>query len=62
MKVTRSTGATGVGPPEWFTGAVYVDTITTPSGPSRLQASAVHFTPGARTAYLAAQSSASEAM
>jgi quercetin dioxygenase-like cupin family protein len=51
MQVSRNTATTTSGPPEWFTGAVYVDAITTPSGPSRLQASAVHFTPGARTAW-----------
>ena len=51
MQITRNTVATTVGPSEWFTGAVYVDTVATPSGPSRLQASSVHFTPGARTAW-----------
>jgi quercetin dioxygenase-like cupin family protein len=40
-----------VGPIEWFTGAVYVDAIATPSDPSRVQAARVHFTPGARTAW-----------
>ena len=50
MQITRNTIETMVGPSEWFTGAVYVDTVATPSGPSRLQAS-VHFTPGARTAW-----------
>ena len=30
---------------------VYVDAIATPSEPSRLSASSVHFTPGARTAW-----------
>ena len=38
------------GPSEWFTGAVYVDAVATPTGASRAQASSVHFTPGARTA------------
>ena len=42
---------TTAGPSEWFTGAVYIDAITTPSGHSRLLASSVHFTPGARTAW-----------
>jgi quercetin dioxygenase-like cupin family protein len=28
-----------------------LDTVATPSGPSRLSASSVHFTPGARTAW-----------
>lgn len=39
------------GSSEWFTGAVYVDTVATPADPSRLTASSVHFTPGARTAW-----------
>src|SRR6266852_4391812 len=51
MKVTRSSINTMAGPPEWFTGAVYVDAVATPTAPSRLSASSVHFTPGARTAW-----------
>ena len=51
MQITRSSLATGKGPAEWFTGDVYVDTITNPTPPSRLQAASVHFTPGARTAW-----------
>jgi quercetin dioxygenase-like cupin family protein len=43
--------ATGKGPAEWFTGDVYIDTIATPLAPSRVLASLVHFTPGARTAW-----------
>ena len=39
------------GPGDWFTGTVYVDTIATPSEPSRLGAASVHFAPGARTAW-----------
>ena len=39
------------GSSEWFTGAVYVDTVATPADPSRLTASSVHFTPGACTAW-----------
>jgi quercetin dioxygenase-like cupin family protein len=39
------------GPSDWFTGAMYVDTVATPSDASRLNASNVHFTPGARTAW-----------
>ena len=39
------------GPADWFTGAVYVDTVATPTEPSRLGAASVHFTPGARTAW-----------
>lgn len=51
MQLTKNSIATTVGPSEWFTGAVYIDTVTTPSGQSRLQASSVHFTPSARTAW-----------
>lgn len=51
MQITRNTTETAVGPSEWFAGAVYVDTVATPSGKSRLSANSVHFTPGARTAW-----------
>ena len=51
MQSTRNTLETAVGPSESFTGAVYIDTVATPSEPSRLSASSVHFTPGARTAW-----------
>ena len=39
------------GPPEWFTGDVWIDSIAQGEPPSRLAVSAVHFTPGARTAW-----------
>jgi quercetin dioxygenase-like cupin family protein len=51
VQITRNTIETTPGPSEWFTGAVYVDAVATPSGSSRLSASSVHFTPGARTAW-----------
>jgi quercetin dioxygenase-like cupin family protein len=51
MQITKNSIETKAGPGEWFTGAVYVDTVAAPSGPSRLTASSVHFTPGARTAW-----------
>ena len=51
MEITRNTLATNPGPSDWFTGAVYVDTITAPSSGWRIGASCVHFTPGARTAW-----------
>ena len=51
MQITRNALDTGVGPGDWFTGTVYVDAVATPSGRSRLSASNVHFTPGARTAW-----------
>ena len=51
MQITRNTVETGSGPSEWFTGDVYLDTVAAPSEGSRLSASSVHFTPGARTAW-----------
>ena len=51
MEITRSTVNTAKGPEDWFTGDVYNDPVATPSPPSRLAASTVHFTPGARTAW-----------
>jgi quercetin dioxygenase-like cupin family protein len=51
MRITRNTVETVSGPGDWFTGAVYIDAVATPSEPSRLAASSVHFTPGARTAW-----------
>jgi quercetin dioxygenase-like cupin family protein len=50
MEITNNSQTTE-GPHDWFTGAVYIDPVATPSGPSRLSASSVHFTPGARTAW-----------
>ena len=51
MQVTRNSVETRTGPVEWFTGAVYVDALAVPSDGSRVSASSVHFTPGARTAW-----------
>ena len=51
MDVTRNSVDTNAGPSEWFTGSVYIDAVATPSDSSRLSASSVHFTPGARTAW-----------
>ena len=51
MQITRNSLDTTAGPEEWFTGAVYLDTVAAPSPASRLTASSVHFTPGARTAW-----------
>jgi quercetin dioxygenase-like cupin family protein len=51
MQITRNSRDTTPGPADWFTGSVLIDTITTPTEPSRLGAAAVHFTPGARTAW-----------
>lgn len=51
MQITRNTTGTARGPREWFTGEVYIDPIAAPSEQSRLNASDVHFAPGARTAW-----------
>jgi quercetin dioxygenase-like cupin family protein len=51
MQIARNTLDTQAGPSDWFTGAVYIDTVAAPAGASRLSASSVHFTPGARTAW-----------
>jgi quercetin dioxygenase-like cupin family protein len=48
MEITRNTLSTNPGPPDWFTGTVFIDTI---AGAPPLGAAAVHFTPGARTAW-----------
>ena len=51
MQITRSSIDTLQGPADWFTGAVYIDAVAAPAGPSRVNAASVHFTPGARTAW-----------
>jgi len=52
MQIIRGTSQdTAVGPSEWFSGTVYIDAVAPPSGPSRLSANIVRFTPGARTAW-----------
>src|SRR5215217_9653276 len=51
MHVTRNGIDTAPGPDDWFTGAVYIDSVAAPADGSRLSASSVHFTPGARTAW-----------
>ena len=51
MQLTRNSIDTTPGPSDWFTGAVFIDAVAAPSGVSRLSASSVHFTPGARTAW-----------
>jgi quercetin dioxygenase-like cupin family protein len=42
---------TNKGPAELFTGDVWIDPITQGDPPSKLNIGAVHFTPGARTAW-----------
>ena len=51
MRITKNSVKTRSGPSDWFTGAVYVDTVAATSDGSRVSASSVHFTPGARTAW-----------
>jgi quercetin dioxygenase-like cupin family protein len=51
MHITKNSTETAHEPSEWFSGTVYIDTVATPSEPSRLAAASVHFTPRARTAW-----------
>jgi quercetin dioxygenase-like cupin family protein len=51
MEITRNGPDTAPGAADWFTGAVYIDTIAVPAGGSRLGSACVHFMPGARTAW-----------
>jgi quercetin dioxygenase-like cupin family protein len=51
MLIARNSLKTATGPSDWFTGAVYIDTVASPWDSSRVQAASVHFTPGARTAW-----------
>jgi quercetin dioxygenase-like cupin family protein len=38
-------------PADWCTGDVWIESVVQPHDPSRLNVAAVHFTPGARTAW-----------
>jgi quercetin dioxygenase-like cupin family protein len=51
MQITRNTINTRQGESERFSGAVYLDEVAVSSDASRLKASNVHFSPGARTAW-----------
>ena len=51
MQVYKNSINTNPGPSEWFTGSVYIDPVAAPTTGSRINASSVHFTPGARTAW-----------
>lgn len=51
MQYTKNSDRTTQGRGEWFTGAVFIDTVAVPAAGSRISASSVHFTPGARTAW-----------
>ena len=51
MEITRSSLDTTRGSSDWFSGTVYIDGVAAPNDDSRVSASWVHFTPGARTAW-----------
>jgi quercetin dioxygenase-like cupin family protein len=51
MQITRNSMETVKGPADWFTGDVYIDAVAVPAPPARTASAAVHFTPGARTAW-----------
>jgi quercetin dioxygenase-like cupin family protein len=51
MQVTKGGTKTTAGPSDWFTGTVFIDAVAVPVGQSRANASSVHFTPAARTAW-----------
>lgn len=51
MKLTRATRSTIKGPPDWFTGDVYIDSIKDSDEQSGVGCAHVRFTPGARTAW-----------
>jgi quercetin dioxygenase-like cupin family protein len=51
MQITKNTLDTTPGPSDWFTGDVYLDPVASATDVSRVQATCVHFMPGARTAW-----------
>jgi quercetin dioxygenase-like cupin family protein len=51
MRYTPSSGSSAVGPADWFTGTVYIDSIRSPDDQSAVGCAHVRFTPGARTAW-----------
>jgi quercetin dioxygenase-like cupin family protein len=51
VQITENVNTTDRGREDWFTGAVFIDTIAAPTSASRIGAASVHFTPGARTAW-----------
>ena len=51
MTVIRAAARpTRIGPADWFTGQVWQDEVIVGTAPSRMRASNVSFSPGARTA------------
>ncbi|MBS0562791.1 MAG: cupin domain-containing protein, partial [Proteobacteria bacterium] len=52
MQIIRANArATKVAPASWFTGTVFQDEVLVGAAPSRMRATMVTFTPGARTAW-----------
>ena len=52
MNITRiGTRPSALGPAEWFTGTVRIDTFFQPQAPARAVGASVTFEPGARTAW-----------
>lgn len=51
MHITRIGRETEQGPPEWFTGNVWMEKVAEPSAASSVSALHVRFAPGARTAW-----------
>ncbi|MEU5095619.1 cupin domain-containing protein [Streptomyces sp. NPDC020996] len=51
MRISHAPQATAVAPPEWVSGAAWVDEIAAPEGSSRYRVDLVHFAPGARTVW-----------
>jgi hypothetical protein len=51
MKITPSYNETATGPHDWFTGAVYIDSIRNADDQSAVGCAHVRFTPGSRAAW-----------
>lgn len=51
MRITRTRPDTQPGPPETFTGAVWIEEVAITDPPARMRIRSVHFAPGARTAW-----------
>ncbi|MFF3177716.1 cupin domain-containing protein [Streptomyces sp. NPDC057900] len=51
MRITRNRPDTQTGPPEHFTGSVWLDELAAPEPPSHIRMFSVHFAPGGHTAW-----------
>ena len=51
MQVRRQHLPTKVGPADWFTGQVWMDSLAGPDTDAGIEVLSVHFTPGSRTAW-----------